>query len=195
MPLSSILAVVWLVSVPGFGTASFQQETPAASSTQSPASAPADTTQTAPTKGESPAAEQGKSDGAAKKKAEGAPREKTAKRHRVRKGARKPAPTGGPRKVVVREGGATEPPAQIVPGLTPQESDRQRQHAVQLLASTEWNLKQLAGRALDSQQQETVAQIHNYVDSARSALNDGDTQRANTLALKARLLADDLVKH
>jgi len=195
MPLLSILAVAWLVCVPASGTASFQQDTPAASSTQSPGSVPADTTETAPTKGEPPAAEQGKSDRAAKKKAEGAPRSKTAKRHRVRRSARKPAPAGGPRKIVVREGGATEPPAQIVPGLTPQEAGQQRQHAVQLLASTEGNLKQLAGRALDSQQQETVAQIHNYVDGARSALNDGDTQRANTLALKAQLLADDLVKH
>ena len=193
MPLFSILAVAWLVSLPASGTASFQQDSPAASSAQSSASAPPDTTQTAPTKGEQPAAEQGKSDRAAKKKAKGAPRGKTVKRRRTRKNARKPA-SGGPRKIVVREGGATEPPAQIVPGLTPQEADQQRQHAVQLLASAEGNLKQLAGRALDSQQQETVAQIHNYVDGARSALHDGDTQRAHTLALKAHLLADDLVK-
>ena len=87
------------------------------------------------------------------------------------------------------------PPAQIVPGMAPQEADQQRQHAVELLASAEENLKQLSGRRLDSRQQETVAQIHNYTDGARSALNDGDTQRAHTLALKAHLLADDLVKH
>jgi hypothetical protein len=30
---------------------------------------------------------------------------------------------------------------------------------------------------------------------ARSALKDGDTQRAHTLASKAQLLSDDLAKH
>lgn len=184
-----------LVSVPAPGTAWFQQDTPAAGSAQSPPSAPAEPTQTAPTKGEPPVAKQGESNRAAEKKAEGAPRSKPAKRRRGRKSAPKPTPTGQPRKIVVREGGATAPPAQIVPGLTPQEADQQRQRAVQLLTSTEWNLKRLAGRALDSRQQETVAQIHNYVDGARSALKDGDTQRANTLALKAQLLSDDLSKH
>jgi len=87
------------------------------------------------------------------------------------------------------------PSAQIVPGMAPQEADQQRQHAVELLTSTEENLKQLSGRRLDSRQQETVAQIHNYADGARSALKEGDTQRARTLALKAHLLADDLVRH
>jgi hypothetical protein len=194
MPLVFILVLAWLVSVPASGTASFQQDTPTASSTPSP-SAPVDTTQTAPTKGEPSAAAQGSSDSAAKKKTEGAPARKVANRRRPRKNVRKPAPEGEPRKTVVRQGGAIEPPAQIVPGLTPQEASQQRQNAVDLLSSTEENLKRLGGRTLDSRQQETVAQIHNYVDGARSALKDGDTQRAHTLALKAHLLADDLVKH
>jgi hypothetical protein len=198
MPVVLILVLAWLVSVPAFGTASCQQDTPAPSSTPSQASAPAPTTQTAPTKGEPAAAEQRTSDSAAKKqkKTEGPPARKVAKkRRRVRKSAPKPTPAGQPRKVVVREGGAKEPSAQIVPGLAPQEADQQRQHAVELLASTEENLKRLSGRTLDSRQQETVAQVHNYADGARSALREGDTQRAHTLALKAHLLADDLVKH
>jgi hypothetical protein len=97
--------------------------------------------------------------------------------------------------MVIREGGATEPPAQIVPGLAPQEASQQRQNTEDLLNLTEENLKQLAGRTLDSPRQDAVAQIHNYVEGARSALKDGDTQRAHTLALKAHLLADDLLKH
>jgi hypothetical protein len=40
-----------------------------------------------------------------------------------------------------------------------------------------------------------VVQIRQYMDVARSALNESDTQRAHTLALKAYLLSDDLVKH
>ena len=199
MPVTLILALAWLVSFPASGIASCQQDIPAPSSTQSPDSAPADAAQPPPTRDETPVAEQGTSDSAAKKAkkaTERAPSRKIAKkRHRVRKSGPKPTPSGQPRKIVIREGGAIEPSAQIVPGLTRQEADQQRQHAVELLAATEENLKQLFGRTLDSRQQETVAQIHNYADGARSALKDGDTQRAHTLALKAHLLADDLVKH
>ncbi len=195
MPLVSILAMAWLVSAPASGAVWFPQDTPAASSTQSPVSAPAETTPTAPIKAEPPAAEQGASDSAAKKKTEGAPASRIAKRHRVRKGAPKPTGAGEPRRIVVREGGAIEPTAQIAPGLAPREAGQQRQNTEELLRLTEESLKQLAGRTLDSPRQEAVAQIHNYVDGARSALKDGDTQRAHTLALKAHLLADDLLKH
>jgi hypothetical protein len=79
--------------------------------------------------------------------------------------------------------------------MTPAEATRQRQNAEQLLASTDDKLKRLAGRTLDARQQESVGQIRNYMDGARSALKEGDVRRANTLAQKAHLLAEDLVKH
>jgi hypothetical protein len=106
-----------------------------------------------------------------------------------------PAPDGTPRKVVVREGGASEPASQIAPDITPAEATRQRQNAERLLGSTDEQLKRLAGRTLDAGRQETVGQIHNYMDDARSALKEGDVGRAKTLAQKAHLLADDLEKH
>jgi len=195
MPLSLILVLVWMGSAPTSGTALFSQDPPAPSSTQPPSSPPAAPTQTAPARSEPPATEKAPSDSTAKKNPGGAPASVTAKGRRLRQSAPKPAPAGEPRKIVVREGGAKEPSAQIVPGVAPQQASQEHQHALELLRSAEENLKQLAGRALDSRQQETVAQIHNYVDGARSALNDGDTQRAQTLALKAQLLADDLTKH
>jgi|HubBroStandDraft_1064217.scaffolds.fasta_scaffold00367_25 hypothetical protein len=105
------------------------------------------------------------------------------------------ASDGAPRKVVVREGGASEPTAQIIAGMTPAEAARQRQNAEQWLSSTDGQLKKLAGRTLDAPQQETVGQIRNYMDGARSALQEGDVRRASTLAEKARLLAEDLAKH
>jgi len=105
------------------------------------------------------------------------------------------APDGSPRKIVVREGGASEPAAQIAPGMTPAEAARQRQNAEQLLASTGDQLKLLAERTLDGRQQETMAQIRNYMDGAHSALKDGDVRRANTLALKAHLLSEELVRY
>jgi hypothetical protein len=96
---------------------------------------------------------------------------------------------------VVREGGASEPAAQIVPGMTAEEASRERQNAQQLLSSTDDQLKLLAARALDARQQETVAQIRNYMNGARGALQEGDVSRASTLAEKAHLLSDDLLKH
>jgi len=116
----------------------------------------------------------------------------TAKR---RKHSPPAAPDGGLRKIVVREGGAKEPAAQIAPGMTPAEAARQRQNAEQWLASADDQLKQLAGRTLDARQQETAGQIRNYMEGARSALKEGDVHRANTLAEKAHLLAEDLAKH
>ena len=104
-------------------------------------------------------------------------------------------PSGDPRKVVVREGGAKEPPAQIAPGLAPDESDRQRRDAEQWLSSADGQLKVLAARALGPRQQEALGQVHNYMTGARSALKEGDMRRASTLALKAHLLAEDLVRH
>jgi hypothetical protein len=104
------------------------------------------------------------------------------------------APNGAPHKIVVREGGAREPAALIAPGMTPAEATRQRHNAEQLLGATDDKLKRLAGRTLDPKQRETVGQIRNYMEGARSALKEGDVRRANTLAQKAHLLSEDLVK-
>jgi hypothetical protein len=79
--------------------------------------------------------------------------------------------------------------------MTPAEAARQRQNAEQMLGSTGEQLKRISGRVLSAPQQETVAQIRNYMDGARSALQQGDLRRASTLAEKAHLLADDLAKH
>jgi hypothetical protein len=104
-------------------------------------------------------------------------------------------PANPPRKIVIRHGSTPEPTAQLAPGMTQEQARHQRQNTEQLLVSTETNLQQLAGRSLNSSQQETVGQIRNYMAGARSALQGGDTQRAHTMAAKAQLLSDDLVKH
>ena len=82
-----------------------------------------------------------------------------------------------------------------MPGMTPAEATRQRQNAEQWLALTDDQLKRLAERTLDARQQDTVGQIRNYMEGARTALQEGDVRRASTLAQKAHLLAEDLVKH
>jgi hypothetical protein len=121
----------------------------------------------------------------------------TAKRKRRTRRKAVPAQTadGEPRKVVIHRGGANEPVAQIVPGVTQEEAARQRESAGQLLVAAESDLKELAARSLKPNQEQLVIQIRQYMDGARSALKESDPQRAHTLALKAYLLSDDLVKH
>ncbi len=79
--------------------------------------------------------------------------------------------------------------------MTAEKAARARQTAQELLSSTDDQLKRLADRNLDAQQQETVEQIRNYMNGARGALQEGDVSRARTLAEKAYLLSDDLLKH
>lgn len=170
------------------------ENAPAEESRTEPAPAeqvPAETTPAAPANPQTRAAEKKAPESVAKKKREAGSASGTRKR-RKRTAA---APEGTPRKIVVREGGAREPAAQIVPGITPAEATRQRQNAERLLGSTDDKLKRLAGRTLDARQQATVGQIRNYMVAARSALKEGDVRRANTLAVKAHLLSEDLVKH
>jgi len=109
--------------------------------------------------------------------------------------AAQPVPQKRPRKIVVREGGASEPSTQIVTGMPVAEANQQRQETEKLMDAAEEDMKRVMGRILDAQQQETVSQVHNYVERARAALKEGDISRGHTLALKADLLADDLVKH
>ena len=185
------LAIALWLSFPAAGVASRQQEP--AGSANSAGQAPA-----------APAAPPEAAPAAAQKASESAPKEKTdansasgTSTSGTTKRRKRAAPpqNGSPRKIVVREGGASEPAAQIAPDMTPAEAARQRQDAERLLGSADDQLKLLAERALDARQEETVGQIRNYMGGARSALQEGDLRRANTLAQKAHLLADDLVKH
>ncbi len=153
---------------------------------QPAATAPAENPQPAP-----PPAETATSP--AQKTAESIEKKPTVARKKRRK--RTPAPSDTPRKVVVREGGAREPAEEIVPGLSSAEAARQRQNAEQWLNTTDGQLKQLAERGVNPDQLETIGQIRNYMNGARGALREGDLRRASTLAEKAHLLSDDLVKH
>jgi hypothetical protein len=63
-----------------------------------------------------------------------------------------------------------------------------------MLATTEANLKKITGQQLDSSQQDMVNQIHQFMEQSKAAVTDGDLERARTLAWKAQLLSDELVK-
>jgi hypothetical protein len=115
-------------------------------------------------------------------------------RRPARKAARARSVSDGPRKVVVRQGGVDEPTAQIVTDMTPEEANRRRWEAEQLLASTDLTVKRVAPGPMDAPREETVSQIRNYIRGAHSALQEGDLARGHTLAVKASLLAQDLAR-
>jgi cytoskeletal protein RodZ len=197
------MRLVWGITIavclgfPAWGVVCQQQETPgpANATAQAPASAPQNesppeqkTETPAETKTE-PKTESQQTEPQIPPKTEAQPDEVKPEQ------TKKADANGGPRKVVVREGGADEPTAQIVTGMAPEEANRKRQAAEQLLKATDATVKRTAPGPVDAQRQETVSQIHNYMQGARAALKEGDISRGHTLAVKANLLADDLARH
>lgn len=103
--------------------------------------------------------------------------------------------SAGPTKKYVRNGGTSDPAVAISPGVSQQQASQQLETTNQLLAKTNENLKIVESRQLNAGQLDTVKQIKTYVDQSKAATDDGDVQRAYTLANKARMLSGDLVKH
>jgi len=101
---------------------------------------------------------------------------------------------GYPSKVVVRNGGAKEGPAQLTPAVNPNQAKTQRANTANLLAATDANLKRVAGRQLTPAQQSMVDEINTYMRQARVAAASADTNRAQTLAYKAHLLSNELAR-
>jgi outer membrane biosynthesis protein TonB len=99
-----------------------------------------------------------------------------------------------PAKVVVPNGGATDPKVQLAPKVPRQQASEQRQKINELLASSDTNLQKLSARQLSTDQQDVVRQIRVYMKQAKEAAAGSDLQRAENLATKANLLAQDLAK-
>jgi hypothetical protein len=106
-------------------------------------------------------------------------------------GAPKPC---APSKVIVRQGGTSEPSIQIAGGTSGDQTSHQRDAANQILGSADANLKKIAGRPLNSNQQDMVTQIRQFMSQSKAAIDAGDLERARTLAWKAQLLSEELVK-
>jgi len=99
-----------------------------------------------------------------------------------------------PPKIVIQEGSTSNPgSAQVSTGKIQETTGNNESTTGQLLDGTEANLRSIK-RQLSSDEQSTVAQIHEYVNQARQAVKDGDMVRAHNLALKAHLLSDELAK-
>jgi len=96
-----------------------------------------------------------------------------------------------PPKIVVRQGGTSEQSIQLAGG---DQGSPKKDSVNQMLESTEGNLKKISGQSLNTTQQDTVSQIRQFMDQSKEALAGGDMERAHTLAWKAQLLSEDLVK-
>ena len=104
-----------------------------------------------------------------------------------------PPIVSAPPHVVIQEGSGNPRNGQQSAG-TPQDSGANYQATTQqLLDGAENNLRNLK-RQLSDSEQTMVSQIRDYIAQSKKATADGDDVRAHNLALKARLLSDELVK-
>jgi len=99
-----------------------------------------------------------------------------------------------PSKVIVRHGSTPEPSVDLAGGTSGGQTSHQRDTANQMLETTQSNLKKIAGRQLSSNQQDMANQIRQFMDQSKAAVDAGDLDRARTLAWKAQLLSEELVK-
>ena len=98
-----------------------------------------------------------------------------------------------PKKVIPAEPEPTPPMAgQISPGPTPDTAHTQTS-TDQLLQGAEANLNGIT-RQLSKDEEAMRAQSREFIKQSRNAITENDLARAHTLAVKARLLSDELVK-
>lgn len=93
---------------------------------------------------------------------------------------------------MVRHGSTSDPIVAISPTVTQQQASQELSTTNLLLANADANLKQVGHRQLSSDEEGTVKQIQVYIEQARTAIKNGEAQRAYTLANKANLLSADL---
>ncbi len=96
--------------------------------------------------------------------------------------------------IVVHNGGTADPIVAISPSMTEQQTSQELSTTNRLLANAEANLKQLFHRSLSSDEEDTVKQIEVYMQQARTAVKNGESQRAYMLASKADMLSADLAR-
>jgi len=129
--------------------------------------------------------------------------EKTRPKHGRHAAAKKPSPSASgevakntpPKKSVVQPDKTDTPTSigQISPGPTPADATHSQTSTDQLLQSAESNLNSIT-RQLSKEEEAMRTQIKEFIEQSRNATKQNDPARAHNLAVKARLLSDDLVK-
>jgi len=100
-----------------------------------------------------------------------------------------------PKTVVEAEKTVPPPPTmgQISPGPTPADGTHSQTSTDQLLQGAEANLNSIT-RQLSKDEEAMRTQIKEFITQSRKATAENDPARAHNLAVKARLLSDDLVR-
>ncbi|MFZ0432958.1 MAG: hypothetical protein WA737_08050 [Candidatus Acidiferrales bacterium] len=83
---------------------------------------------------------------------------------------------------------------QISPQLSPADQANYERKTGEDLNTAENNLKQASGKQLSATQQDLADKIRSFVAQSRDASKNGDWERAQNLAQKARLLSAELVQ-
>jgi primase-polymerase (primpol)-like protein len=99
-----------------------------------------------------------------------------------------------PKKVIVRQGSTSERGIEVVGGAEGRQASDERDTSIQMLETSEANLKKVEGTQLTSDQQDMVKQVREFMDQSKAATSAGDLDQARTLALKAQLLSEELVR-
>lgn len=101
----------------------------------------------------------------------------------------------GTRKTIVRADKTDpNPPAgPIVPGQTSADAAHNQAATDQLLKNAQANLNAI-NRQLSKEEEGKRSQVLEFISQSQKATNENDPSRAYNLALKARLLSDELVK-
>jgi outer membrane biosynthesis protein TonB len=71
--------------------------------------------------------------------------------------------------------------------------ERTKHETADLIGTTQQGLSGIK-RALSNEEKATAGQIHNYLNQAQQALENGDADGAHLLATKAKVLLDELMK-
>jgi hypothetical protein len=86
-----------------------------------------------------------------------------------------------------------EPP-QIVPQLTPQETQAAQQQTNLSLSIAERNIGAARGRTLNATQSDLASKVRSFITEAREAAHIGDWTRASNAAKKAQVLSEELAR-
>ena len=78
-----------------------------------------------------------------------------------------------PPKVVVRQGGTSEPAIQLTGGAAGAQKSEAQATAGPMIDATEENLKKLSARQLSATEQETITQIRQFITQSKTAVAAG----------------------
>lgn len=102
------------------------------------------------------------------------------------------SPAPAPPASAALKSNAAAPAAPLRPEVSAAEEQRLLESTRQNIGDVERVLVELEGRSLKPPQQEALRTAKNFLDQARSALDQRDYQRAANLASKARALTNDM---